>query len=265
MRKKRVVFVLVILVFLLFLFKGEIIFLTPLKSIGKFFYSISADLTNKIWPAFSSGVGSAFGGECQEIKKENFGLKEEVNKLLAEQTDLEVLQNENDVLREYLNFSQKISYQILLANVLSQRIELGTNWFLLDQGEKQGIKKGMAVVNQQGLLIGRIAKVLENFSYLLPSFDPHFSLAVDIIDLKRGVRTSGIFKDGEVNYLPQSQEIEEGDKVVTAGLEENVAPDLLFGKVAKVKKDPHQVFIQALVEVLANRRNLKIVGIVLKK
>jgi len=217
MRKKRLVFILLILVFLLFLFKGEIIFLTPLKPIGHFFYRLSVGLTNKIGSVFSSGGGSAFGGECQEIKEENFGLKKEINKLLAEQTKLEILQNENEVLREYLNFSQKISYQVLLANVLSRRMEVGTTWLLLDQGEKQGVKKGMAVVNQQGLLIGQIAKVLENFSYLLPISDPHFSLSVEVIDLERNAQSSGIFKGGEIDYLPYGQEVKKGDKVITAG------------------------------------------------
>jgi len=41
------------------------------------------------------------------------------------------------------------------------------------------------VVDQQGVLVGKIIKVEDFVSYLMPVFDPRFSLAVDIISLNQ--------------------------------------------------------------------------------
>jgi len=239
-----IIFIIIGLLFLLIIFKGEFVLLGRVKDLGKFFYQKANDLTGK---------------------NEESDLKDEINRLLAENTKLEILQKENETLRKYLDFQKKIEYKILIANVLNKREELGLNWFLLDQGEEEGAQEGMAVIDEDGLLIGKIVKVEKKFSYFLPLLKSELRIPVQIWGKDK--ESLGILEGNglvlEVNYILSEAKINKGDKVVTGGLEENVAPGLLIGEVMEVKDDPHQTFKKAIVKPFSAERNLKIVGIVI--
>lgn len=239
--RKLIVFVITFVFILFFLFKGENVFFITLRPVQNLLYG-------------SKNIESE-ESLCRDLKMENVLLRK--------------LQAENKVLREYLNFSKKIESNFVLTNIIGQKSEVGINWFLLDQGENQKIKPGLAVVDQQGVLIGKIIETKKFVSYLMPIFDQRFSLGADIITQKNDIKEqseeinynsetiSGII-EGEygsilkMKYIPLDKEVKVGDSVVTSGTEENIGWGIMIGQVVKINKKPNDIFQEIVVEPLLN-------------
>ena len=239
-RKWIFVIVLVFLV-LLFLFKGEFILYKVLKGTGRFFYQSTLSL------------------------EEENELKQQIKKLEFENTKSKLLEQENEILRKYLDFKKKKEFELVLVNVLNKKEELGFEIFLLDQGEKQGIKEGMAVVDKNGFLIGKIIRVEKDFSSFLPLSDSRFKISAAIIgeeDLISGIIRG--FKEQSLlmDYLPAQARFKIGDKVISLGIEENTVTGLPIGEVVSFEDNPQELFKKATVKPFSKKENPVIVGII---
>lgn len=201
----------------------------------------------------------------------NEKLNEEIQKLKIEISQLKIVEEENEDLREHLNFSRSVSYRIKQANVIGKRVDANSIFYLIDQGEGGGLIKGMAVIQANGYLVGKIFKVEKNHSLFLPLKSNYFSAAVDIIsrqgrENKIKNLTSGIAsgKYGlliEVNFVPAEREIKPGDFVITSGLEELVPRGLLLGEVVEIEKRVNQSFQRLVINAPIEPNELRVVGI----
>ena len=250
--KKPIVFIIILLLIFIFLLKGENVFFDFLLPIQNFFYQLEA-------PSLS---GDEF---YHQLKIENVKLKK--------------IQVENEIIRDHFNFLDKTKDNSILARVIGRKSVAGFKWFLLDQGANNGIKSGLAVVDQNGVLIGVVAKVKDSISYSQPIFDQHLFLAVDIItynpltqlplenDISNPKIASGIIQ-GEygltlkIKYIPLDKKINIGDSVITTGLEDNIRWGIVIGQVMEINKKPNDIFQEVIVKPLLIP-NPKIVSIIL--
>ena len=250
--KKPIVFIIILLLIFIFLLKGENVFFDFLLPIQNFFYQLEA-------PSLS---GDEF---YHQLKIENVKLKK--------------IQVENEIIRDHFNFLDKTKDNSILARIIGQKSVAGFKWFLLDQGANNGIKPGLAVVDQNGVLIGVVAKVKDSISYSQPIFDQHLFLAVDIItynpltqlplenDISNPKIASGIIQ-GEygltlkIKYIPLDKKINIGDAVITTGLEDNIRWGIVIGQVMEINKKPNDIFQEVIVKPLLIP-NPKIVSIIL--
>jgi len=252
MRKLVVFIIIILLLIFIFLLKGENVFFKVLQPIQKSFYQLEA-------PSLS---GDEF---YRQLKIENVKLKK--------------IQVENEIIRDHFNFLDKTKDNSVLARVIGQKSVAGFKWHLLDQGAGQGIELGLAVVDQNGVLIGVIVKVKDSVSYYQPIFDQHLSLSADIItynpltqlplenDINNPEIVSGIIQ-GEygltlkMKYVPLDKRINIGDAVITTGLEDNIRWGIVIGQVMEINKKPNDIFQEVIVKPLLIP-NPKIVSIVL--
>jgi len=252
MRKLVVFIVIVLLLIFIFLLKGENVFFKVLQPIQKSFYQLEA-------PSLS---GDEF---YRQLKIENVQLKK--------------IQVENEIIRDHFNFLDKTKDNSVLARVIGQRSVAGFKWLLLDQGADKGIEPGLAVVDQNGILIGVIVKVKDSVSYSQPIFDQHLSLSADIITynpltqlpLENDINNPGIVSgiiQGEygltlkMKYVPLDKRINIGDAVITTGLEDNIRWGIVIGQVMEINKKPNDIFQEVIVKPLLTP-NPKIVSIIL--
>jgi len=254
MRKLVVFIIIVLLLIFIFLLKGENVFFDILQPIQKSFYQLEA-------PSLS---GDEF---YRQLKIENVKLKK--------------AQVENEIIRDHFNFLDKTKDNNVLARVIGQESVAGFKWYLLDQGVEKGIKSGLAVVDQSGVLIGVIVKVKDSVSYFQPIFDQHLSLSADIItydpltqlplesDINNPGVVSGIIQ-GEygltlkMKYVPLDKRINIGDAVITTGLEDNIRWGIVIGQVMEINKKPNDIFQEVIVKPLLTP-NPKIVSIILQQ
>jgi|SRR3989344_9610554 len=131
--------------------------------------------------------------ENEDLKKENFSL-------LSRFADYEDLKNENDFLRKSLNISPRFNKNIAYASIY--HFQLGTNGYdvLINKGANDGISDKDFVITEEGVLVGKIKEVDNNFSRVLVVSDPEFSVTAKAVSsgtagIAKGAMSQGLYLD----------------------------------------------------------------------
>ena len=112
------------------------------------------------------------------LEKENRMLKQKVAELQGESHQMKEMQLANERLKQLLQFREKNSPPMIGAEVIGQD---PSSWFksvTVDKGERDGVKKGMAVISPAGV-IGQILKTAPHYATVLLITD--YNSAVDSI------------------------------------------------------------------------------------
>ena len=203
----------------------------------------------------------------RNLLNENQQLKIQNNKLIQENIQFKILKDENKILRNYLNFIEKNQFNYILSNIISRSnfLTASNEKYIIDKGEYHGIKKGLAVLNNEGIVIGKITKTKNNSSEFCLSTDKDCKFAATI---QNNNRTAGI-TFGELNltikmdFIPQTEELRLGYTIITSGLEENIPRGLIIGKITQIHQENNDVWQSASIEPLIDAEDLKIVSILL--
>jgi rod shape-determining protein MreC len=176
------------------------------------------------------------------LEKENKALKKRLAELQEENHRIREMKLANERLRELLLFREKNSPSMIGAEVIGQD---PSSWFksiTIDKGERDGVKKGMAVVSPAGV-IGQILKTAPGYATVLLITD--YNSAIDSI-VERTRAKAIVEGMGEnrcqLKYLRRAEEVALGDVVVTSGLGGNFPKGLRVGEIKKVDKKGHGVF-----------------------
>ena len=179
------------------------------------------------------------------LEKENRMLKQKVAELQAETHQIKEMRLANDRLRHLLQFREKSSSSMIGAEVIGQD---PSSWFksvTIDKGERDGVKRGMAVVSPTGI-IGQILKTAPHYATVLLITD--YNSAIDSI-VQRTRAKAIVEGKGEnrcqLKYLLRTKEVAVGDTVVTSGLGGNFPKGLMVGEIKKVDKKGHGIFQHA--------------------
>ena len=176
------------------------------------------------------------------LEKENRALKKRIAELEEENHRIKEMKLANERLRQLLSFREKNSPSMIGAEVIGQD---PSSWFksiTIDRGERDGVKKGMAVISPAGV-IGQILKTAPHYATVLLITD--YSSAIDSI-VERTRAKAIVEGKGEnrcrLKYLLRADEVALGDVVVTSGLGGNFPKGLMVGEIKKVDKKGHGVF-----------------------
>jgi rod shape-determining protein MreC len=156
--------------------------------------------------------------------------------LEAERNQLLEARATNRRLQQLLDFRSHLPANAITASIIAKT---ASTWFqscLLDKGSADGIRKGMAVVTPLGV-IGQVVAVNERTSKVLLLTDPNSGVDVLVQRSRaRGV-VSGSLENGTVmKYVKRSEDVQEGDQVVTTGLDGVFPKGLMVGTVVKARK-----------------------------
>lgn len=198
------------------------------------------------------------------VEEENRVLKQKLMELKEENHQLKEMKLENERLRRLLQFNEKNSLTTMGAEVIGHD---PTSWFksvTIDKGERDGVRKGMAVISPEGV-IGQILKTSPHYSTVLLITD--YNSAIDSIVQRTRAKTI-IEGKGEnrcqLKYLLRTEDAAEGDVVVTSGLAGNFPKGLKIGEISKVDKKGHGVFQYAELVPSADLNHLEEVFIIIK-
>ena len=185
--------------------------------------------------------------EKNQMYKEYKKLKSKAEKSDLYLARIEELENEIDDLKESLDLETITGYKEINATVVNRNVGSWYNNVTINKGSKSGIKEGMAVITNKGL-IGKIINV-SNFTStvkLLATDELSNKISVKIqLDDKSvyGLLTSYDKKKNIylVEGISDNDEINVGSKVVTTGLSEIFPSGILVGEVKKVTKDKYEL------------------------
>lgn len=222
-----------------------------------------------------SPVGSGFyrfSQKIQSIWKPNISaadyekLRAERDQLVARNMELQILERENEELRNAIDFKKEKPYDYLMASVLGRDPTL-SNYFILDKGSKDGVQNNLPVVSPEGMLVGKILKVEEKISVILIPTDTNFQTAGAVLGKTKG-STSGLVHGEKglgikMEFIPRDEKVAVDDIVITSGLELNMPKGLVIGRIAEVKKESRDIFGEATVSPFVVYEDLGTVMILL--
>ncbi|OGP76958.1 MAG: rod shape-determining protein MreC [Deltaproteobacteria bacterium RBG_16_49_23] len=177
-----------------------------------------------------------------DLHRENETLKKRMADLQRENDQMREMVQNQERLRKLLQFKETLSSTAIAAEVVGRD---PSSWFksvTLNKGEKEGIRKGMAVISPGGV-IGQIFKTAPSHSVVLLITD--YNSAIDSI--VRRTRAKAIVEGGgenrcQLKYLLRAEDVAQGDRVVTSGLSGNFPKGLMIGEITKVDKKGHGIF-----------------------
>lgn len=218
-------------------------------------------------------IGEAFNGfskyftSIDELDKENQNLIEEIERLEGELADSQAIKEENERLREYIEFKKTYPDLALTeALIISSESENHSTIFTLNKGREDEIKVGMPVVISKGI-VGSVCEVGSTWCKVRVITEASSSIGAYV---SRSGETGLIEGDislkgtGEciLNYLPADADIEVGDLIYTSGLGSVYPRGLLIGEVTEIKTDEYLRTKVAKVKCSVNFESLTYVMIV---
>lgn len=148
---------------------------------------------------------------------------------------------------------------IIFSSMLNRNIYEFYEKLEINKGSINGIKKNNLVINEEGV-IGLISKVSDNTSEVILLTNHDINLSVKVGN-SYGILTSKNHKI-LVKNIKLTEEIKEGDRVVTSGLTE-IMGDVPIGSVKKIEKDNLELEYILEIEALANYKEIKYLGVII--
>lgn len=197
------------------------------------------------------------------LRQRNTDLEAEVSRLQAQVIELQQRISETSILSALVDFARanpEYSYQG--AAVIGYDTSPFLRYVLINRGSDQGLRRGMPVVTQQGL-VGRIAAVTSSAARVQLITDTTSTVNVRLDPSgAQAVLNGQITGDVSLEMIPQDTTIEVGDLVLTSGLGGSYPPNLLVGQVSSVRSQAQDLFQRASVQTAVDFSQLEIVLVI---
>ena len=178
----------------------------------------------------------------REIVRQNTKLSDQVRALQAKQVLFDQYEQENQSLRQELQFAKTSKLSLQLCGVMGRNPTGIIDTITINCGAKQGAEPGRAVISK-GFLVGKITYAAEDLSTVQLITNASFSVDAKISQSGRLAIGRGSYDSGLVlDQISQDEPLERGMLVVTAGVNDKVVKNLLIGEVGKVISGPNDVF-----------------------
>lgn len=191
----------------------------------------------------------------RQALKTNTYLRKQNVLLLDELSRLRAAEQRNERLRELLQFSSESNLSLYPVQIVGKELNQVTNSLTVDAGQKKGISKGMPMVSSEGL-VGKVILTANGYSQVMPYFNTLFRVSAK---LQKSNAYGIVSWDGEsigelqLNYVPQTTNVDTGEVVVTSGYSNQFPPDIPIGKVVRTEpqagKETQRVYIKPFVNL----------------
>ncbi len=181
------------------------------------------------------------------IEDENRNLKKKINDLKAVLVSYQEGYQEAQRLKKLLSISDNNNYRFIAARVIGREQAALSRTVMINKGSSDGLKNGMPVIAPPGL-IGRLVDVSLNVSRVLLFIDENSN--IDAI-VKRN-RTQGIISGAGsggmiLKYISKTQDVKEGDVIVSSGMGGVFPKGWLIGQVIHVDRQDASLFLKIKV------------------
>lgn len=201
-------------------------------------------------------------GSLRSVVRENGTLQNQVIQLQQQQVQFDKLRNDNELLRNELKFKAQSDLVLESCNVLSIDPQELSDAMILNCGKEQGIQEGQAVI-AQGYLIAKVVHVGSFTSTALLISNAQSSIDAKISKNNTEGVVKGSFGSGMVfDLVSQNAETNNGDLVVTAGINSRIPKDILIGEVGSVLSGTNDLFKKMSITSPVRQRSVSFVFVV---
>lgn len=193
----------------------------------------------------------------KEIVNKNQELDNKVMTLEHENSKLQSLEIENERLRSLLGFKDKNpQFKLSACRVISKDTSNYYSTFIIDKGEKDGIKTNMPVVGAKGV-IGYIVETGATFSKVQTIIEGGSSVGCVVTRTGNTAVCEGntaFLKDGLMTmiYVSKEMNLVEGDIIETSGLGEIYPEGLAIGRIKQIETEAITKTQYAIVQPVEN-------------
>ena len=170
------------------------------------------------------------------FRAENERLRKRIQELEVERSKLLEAGATNRRLQQLLEFRSHLPSGSITASIIANS---ASSWFktcLLDKGSADGVRKGMAVVTPLGV-VGQVVSATSHSAKVLLVTDSNSGVDVLVQRTRaRGIISGSLDNVTIMKYVKRSEDIQEGDRLVTSGLDGVFPKGLMVGTAVKVRK-----------------------------
>jgi rod shape-determining protein MreC len=201
--------------------------------------------------------------DVTSLRQKNAQLEAENSRLQVQIVELQQQVTEAQLLSTLVDYERKhVENQYSAASVIARDVSPFMHYVIIDRGSDDGLRRGMPVVTNQGL-VGNIASVSAGASRVQLINDPASSINVilqqsDVEAVLNGRLTGEL----ELNMINQNATVQAGDLVMTSGLGGNYPANIVIGQVVTVRNEASSLFQNASVQPAVDFSQLDIVLII---
>jgi rod shape-determining protein MreC len=217
--------------------------------------------------AGTQGVGSIRGiwnhyFALQNASRDNEQLRRENDALKLQITQLQSKAAEADRLAELLNFRKlHMDVPMVGARVIGASPGTASVTIDIDRGQRDGVKRNMGVITPDGV-VGKVIESYANTAQVLLLTDKDSGVGALLADSRIQSPVGGT---GEplllMKYVPNDDAVNNGERVVTSGMDRIFPRDLPVGTIVEIK--PGNPFKQIRVRPAAKLERLEEVIVLL--
>ena len=185
----------------------------------------------------------------RHVRSENLDLRRKVVRQEQEVTSSQETKAENERLRRLLGFRQRLAdVKPIAAEVIAVGASPQSNTLRISRGARDGVQRGAPVISPDGV-VGTVAQLFDGYAdvQLITS---QFAAVAAINQRTRGrstVRGTDNVTRAKLEYALRTEEMLEGDMLLSAGGNGMFPKGLRIGRVVDVQKKPYGLFQQAAV------------------
>lgn len=172
----------------------------------------------------------------ERLTRENF----EQSALLQQ---LKALEAENVQLRNLLAARSRLDVKLSVAEVLYAARDPFSRKVIIDRGSQNDVQPGQPVVDNRGV-VGQVTRVYPWLSEVTLVTDK--GQFVPVQNVRNGLRAviGGTGSDGtlELRFVPQQADYQNGDELVTSGIDGVYPAGLPVARVTQVERSVEQIF-----------------------
>lgn len=197
------------------------------------------------------------------LRQKNMELEAENSRLQVQIIELQQQVTEAQLLSTLVDYERRhVENEYIAASVIARDISPFMHYVIIDRGSDDGLRKGMPVITQQGL-VGSVAAVTAGAARVQLINDPGSSINVIIQQSGvEGVLNGQVTGEIELDMVSKNATIQPGDLVVTSGLGGKYPANIVIGQVVTIRSEAFSLFQSASVQPAVDFSQLEIVLII---
>ncbi|MCK6411933.1 MAG: rod shape-determining protein MreC [Azonexus sp.] len=191
----------------------------------------------------------------QALQVENRELKHAKLNTAPDLQRLAQLESENERLRKLLAVKEREQAKGQVAQILYTARDPFSRKVIVDKGQQSNIGAGQPAIDEAGV-VGQVTRVFPFSAEITLITDKDQAVPVQIV---RNGQRSVVFGLGngqlELRYMPANADVQEGDLLVTSGLDSIYLPGFPVAKVVQVERDSAYSFARIFCAPIAAVEN----------
>ena len=206
-----------------------------------------------------SVLGESIAGHFtsqSQLREENAELRARLLDASQAAQRYEAVQAETGQLRRLIGAAERLPLKATAAEVLYNGRDPYSRKVVIDKGNQHGVRPGAPVVDEAGV-IGQVTRAHALSSEVTLLTDKEQAIPVQVV--RNGLRAvafgAGASGMLELRFMAANAEIQNGDKLVTSGIDGTYPPGLPVATVASVERDAAYAFARIVCQPAAGVEN----------